>query len=64
MIKPALSPPQQEDNDCSIQIRHSFCEWLLNLMMGFPAEVTAVTRLLRPETKVYQKNLGTLLQSK
>ena len=56
--------PQQEDNDCSIQIRHSFCEWLLNLILGFPAEVTAVTWLLRPETKGYQETLETLLQSK
>jgi len=32
--------------------------------MGFPAEVTAVTWLLRPETKGYQETLETLLQSK
>ena len=56
--------PQQEDTDCSIQIGHSFCEWLLNLVLGFPAEVTAVTWLLRPETKGYQETLETLLQSK
>ena len=40
------------------------CEWLLNLIMGFPAEVTAVTWLLRPETKSYQETLETLLRSK
>jgi hypothetical protein len=34
------------------------------IIIGFPAEVTAVTWLLRPETKVYQKTLETLLQSK
>jgi len=30
----------------------------------FPAEVFAVTWLLRPETKAYQEILETLLQSK
>jgi len=30
----------------------------------FPAQVFAVTWLLRPETKVYQRTLETLLQSK
>jgi len=32
--------------------------------MDFPAEVTAVTWLLRPKTKAYQETLETLLQSK
>ena len=32
--------------------------------IGFPTEVTAVTWLLRPETKAYQKTLETLLRSK
>jgi len=31
---------------------------------GFPAEVFAVTWLLRPETKAYQETMETLLQSK
>ena len=32
--------------------------------VGFPAKVFAVTRLLQPETKAYQKTLETLLRSK
>jgi hypothetical protein len=66
--------PQQEDTACSIRILLFFYEWLLNLwsrtlpragpQLGFPAEVFAVTWLLRPETKGYQENLETLLQSK
>jgi len=32
--------------------------------LGFPAEVFAVTWLLRPKTKGYQEILETLLQSK
>jgi len=32
--------------------------------IGFSAEVFAVTWLPRPETKVYQRTLETLLQSK
>jgi len=32
-------------------------------IIGFPAEVTAVTWLLLPETKAYQETLETLLRS-
>ena len=37
---------------------------LASTVMDFPAEVTAVTWLLWPETKGYQETLETLLQSK
>ena len=34
------------------------------IIIGFPAEVTVVTWLLRPGTKGYQETLETLLRSK
>jgi hypothetical protein len=34
------------------------------IIIGFPAEVTTVNWLLRPEIRVYQKTLETLLRSK